>query len=352
MFTNNTDQSQGIYIPNYPPPPLPFTQSHNSCLNSRIETFKGRFEHFLASRPTNNRNAPDVDAALATKSVKLCDVVNEVRQCYELIDEIKVESASLLNEAICLSESEWNEKMTMLRSQRGRMMQFTHKYSDPDVQAAIETKLKRRQEKRERIRKRKKETSALRQLRIEIRNEKHRTIDEWFRETAQAIETQRLRTIEEQQIEQILSDVKQMKSKAAKNINLMESLIELHRVRRIQKSWSERCEHELVDELASLKSQWQLALASYEEEEQKLRKRMKSNDLCGEWQEVLFSASEGIQPDEVTSIQDVNDLIRIRSMWDAFVVTPASVSGSSIPIGWITPKEDPLEEWKAFKISK
>lgn len=231
-------------------------------------------------------------------------------------------------------------------------MQFTHKYSDPDVQAAIETKLKRRQEKRERIRKRKKETSALRQLRIEIRNEKHRTIDEWFRETAQAIETQRQRTIEEQQIEQILSDVKQMKSKAAKNINLMESLIELHRVRRIQKSWSERCEHELVDELASLKSQWQLALASYEEEEQKLRKRMKSNDLCGEWQEVLFSASEGIQPDEVTSIQDVNDLIRIRSMWDAFVVTPASVSGSSIPIGWITPKEDPLEEWKAFKISK
>lgn len=351
MFTSNPSQPHGIYIPNYPPPPLPFALSHDSTSNSRIDTFKERFEQYLAAREANIQSVGGGNKQIANENLKLSDATAEVRQCYELMDQIKVESASLLSENNRLTEIEWNEKMTILREKQDRMEELAGKYADPGVQAAIEIKLKRRHEKRARIQKRKRETKELRQLRIETRNEKHRLIDEWFQESARTIEKQRQRAEEEQRIERILSDVKRKKSDANKNINLMESLIELHRVRRIQKSLKEHCEHEIIDELASLKRQWQTALANYEAEEQKLRKCMKSNDLYDEWPQILFGAGEDTQQIEMNPIRDLDDLIRIRSAWDAFTVAPSNLCGSSIPIGWITPTERPADEWKAHKMS-
>lgn len=351
MHTNNPSQPHGIYIPNYPPPPLPFAPSHDSSSNSRIDTFNERFKHFLATRKANIESAHDASREIANDKLKLCDVTDEVRQCYELIDQIKVESATLLSENNRLSEIEWNEKMKILREKRNRMEQLAGRYANPNVQEAIEIKLNRRQEKRSRIQKRKRETGQLRQLRIETKIEKHRLIDEWFQESARSIEKQRQRSEEDLRIEGILSDVRRKKSNAVKNINLMESLIELHRVRRIQKSLKDRCEHEIVEELATLKRQWQTAFASYEEEERNLRKCMKSNDLYDEWQQILFGACEGSQQTANTPMQNMEDLIRIRSAWDAFIVAPTNSCGSSIPIGWITPTENPLAEWKVHKIS-
>lgn len=351
MFTNNPSQSHGIYIPNYPPPPLPFAPSHDSPSNSRVDAFKKRFEQYLVAREANIHSVVGANKQIANEKLKLSDATSEVRQCYELIDQLKVESASLLIEHNRLSEIEWNEKMTILREKQDQIKKLAGKYADPGVQAAIEIKLKRRHEKRARIQKRKRETKKLRQLRIETTNEKHRLIDEWFQESAQTIEKQRQRAEEEQRIERILSDVKRKKTDAARNINLMESLIELHRVRRIQKSLKERCEQVVVDELASLKQQWQTALANYEQEEQKLRKCMKSNDLYDEWKQVLFGAGEDTQQTETNPIRDFDDLIRIRSAWDAFIVAPSNLCGSSVPIGWITPTEKPSDEWKAHKMS-
>lgn len=344
MFSQPPD----IYIPNYPPPPLPF--AYDSSVNNRIETFKHRFEHYLANRNANIQIVQGGDKQFTNEKLKLCDVTDEMRQSYDLMDQLKVESASLLNETNRLSDIEWNEKMDILRTKQKRMIELTEKYRQPVVQATIETKLKRRQEKRARIQKRKKETSKLRQLRIKTRREKHRLIDEWFQETAQTIEKQRHRAEEEQRIERILADVKRKKSEAVKNINLMESLIELHRVRRIQKSLNDRCEHKIVDELAMLRAQWHSAHVSYEAEEQKLRKYIKSNGVYDEWQSVLFGANDDMQPNEMNLIHDMDDLIRIRSAWDAFIVAPSSFSGSSIPIGWITPKVNPIAEWNAYKI--
>lgn len=349
MSTNTASQSGGIYIPNYPPPPLPFALNHHdSSQVSRINTFKERFKHFAVDRLANIQNVLDASRQNLNKSLTLCDVTDGVRQCYELIDQIKVESASLMSEKNRSTDNEWNEKMTMLHEKQNRMMQLTEKYTNADIQAAIEMKLKRRQEKRMRIRKRKKETSELRRIRIEMRTEKHRVIDEWFQEAARTIEKERQRAQDDQRIEQILSDVKRKKSEAIKNINLMDSLIELHRVRRVQKSLNDRCEHELVDELKLLKTQWQSALATYTEEEQMLRKCTKSNDLHDEWHEVLFGAGDRTQSIEINPIEDVDDLIRIRSAWDAFIVAPSSVFGSSIPIGWVTPNANPSAEWKAY----
>lgn len=349
MTTNIASQSGGIYIPNYPPPPLPFALSHHdSSQVNHVNTFKERFEHFAAHRLAKIQNAHDASKQNLNKNLTLCYVTDEVRQCYALIDQIKIESASLMSENNRFSDNEWNEKMTILHEKQKRMMQLTEKYTNADIQAAIEMKLKRRQEKRARIRKRKKETSELHRLRIETRTEKHRVIDEWFQEAARTIEKERQRAQDDQRIEQILSDVKRKRSEAIKNINLMNSLIELHRVRRVQKLLNDRCEHELVDELKSLKTQWQSALATYTEEEQKLRKCTKSNDLYGEWHEVLFDAGDHTQSIEINSVQDVDDLIRIRSAWDAFIVAPSNVSGSSIPIGWVTPNANPSAEWKAY----
>lgn len=354
MFTSNPSQLNGIYIPNYPPPPLTIALSHDSLPNSQVDTFKSRFDHYLDNRNATNQktHVSTAQKQIGNEKLKLCDVTDEVRESYELIDQIKAECVTLLDEKNRFTEIEWNEKWTMLCEKKKRLMDLTEKYANADVQAAIEIKLKHRQEKRSRIQKRKKETSKLRHLRIETRNEKHRMIDEWFQETAQIIENQRQRAEEDQRIERILSDVKRKKSEAAKNINLMDSLIELHRVRRIQKSLSDRCEHKLVGELASLKAQWHSAIAIYEREEQKLRKCMTSNDLYDEWQEVLFGASEGTQQNGMSPHHCLDDLIRVRTAWDAFIVTSSSFPASSIPIGWITPNERPVAEWITYKMSK
>lgn len=354
MFTSNLSQSHRIYIPNYPPPPVPSASGHDLALTSQVDTFRSRFDDYLANRKAiiqETRMAAGQRQSTNEK-LKLCDLTDEVREFYELMDEIKVESASMLSENNRLTEIEWNEKWTLLCKKRNRLMELAEKYTSADIQSAIEIKLKQRQEKRRRIQKRKKETSELRHLRIETRKEKHRVIDEWFEKTAQAIESQRQRAEEDQRIERILSDVKRKKFEATKNINLMDSLIELHRVRRIQKSLNDRFEHELVVELASLKAHWQSAIASYEEEEQKLRKCMTSNDFFDEWQEVLFGASEGIQQNETCPVQCLDDLTRVRTAWDAFIVAPSTLSGSSIPIGWITPNGCPAAEWMAYKMSK
>lgn len=352
MFTNTNSQPHGIYIPNYPPPPLPSVSTQNALsLKNRVDTFRERIAHYLANRKKIIQNTHETDTQIANEKLKLCDVTEEIRHCYELMDEIKLESASLLTESTCMSENEWTEKISMLREKQTQMMHLTEKYINPDIQTAIEIKLTRRQQKRLRIKKRKKETYELRQLRNQIRQEKHRLIDDWFQETAKTIGKQREQAEEVRRVEQILWDVKRKKADAIKNIHLMESLIELHRVRCIQKSLNVRCERELVDELSMLKSQWHLTLSTYEEEEQKLRNVMKSNDFSDMWRKVLFCANNEIShQDNVHPINDMDDLIRIRRAWDACTVSQSNLSGSSIPIGWITPNVTPLAEWATYQI--
>lgn len=346
MFASN----QHVYIPPYPPPPLPSASVRDTSSTNLVSTFTHRLHQFLVDRQTTiNSSKQKRRQQNALPKIKLSDVTNEMRRCYEMIDEVNAECASLMAQNEQISQTEWNARLQVLQTKQMKVVELTAKYMAPNVQTAVHQQLEHRKGKRMRIQKRKKETKEWRQQQIHMRDEKHRLIDEQIQKATEAIEKQRQQTQDEQKDERLLSKVKRMKCDATKNIDLIESLIELHRVRRVRNSLNDHFERDVVDELAMLKTQWLFALATYETDEKRLHSKTRSTYLYDEWHQALFVASTSAQSDPLQSIETMDDLIRVRHAWDAFIVNQSHLPGSTVPIGWITPSEHPLDEWRIYK---
>lgn len=344
MFRNLADcQLHGIYSLNRPQLQQIFAPNYDSISKYRTGKFKERLKNYISK----TQNSHCTKKQETNKNSKLCDVMAELRQCYDMIDQINTQSVSSLSENERMSDTEWSEKLIMLRGKQKRIQELTRKCTNVDVQI-IEMKLKRRREKRKRIRQRKQETSRLQALRTATIGKKYRAVDEWFQETTRTIEGNRKRVQEDERIEQILIDVKRKKSEAVKTINLIESLIDLHRVRWIQGSSTDCSECAIAYELSNLRTRWLSKYATYTEKEQKLRESLKLNAPHVEWRKILFGVGQYIKSKEINLIQNKDELIRLRNGWDAFVTTSSSGSDSSIPIGWITPNATPSIKWKAY----
>lgn len=355
----NTIQYSGN-IPKYPPP-LSTHQAHTSKASGhpsiQFVTFQSRLNQYLAARTACNHISHQHKAISQQHSygskIKLSDVTAEMSQCYELTDKLKIELNDLANAKDTLTDAQWNERIAIVEHKKVTLVNLTEKYNDQNVQENIKNALKRRKKKRENIKKRKRETMEMKRFQIEKRLRIHQKIDKYLEANAHKLLKERQRIDAEQRAEEILAGVKKRKTEARKYITLIDSLIELHHVRCVQKGSDEHSEKELKRQLALLQTMWTDAIQNYEQEEEQLRKFLKTQDqYIGEWRNVLFGCDESVAIGTnpfLKSENSIKELIRIRRSWDKCIVPKNDPFGSTIPLGWITPNKNSSEKWKIYR---
>lgn len=290
-------QNQSIIIPNYPPPPLPQSLSHPVCWNSegRLHLYEQRLRnyHFEKKEAAVGRNYEQKGSDLT----RISDVKSELQKALGAIEDLKNQKLELQRNIESSSEAEWTTKIDDISKNQKELTDLITKYTNPDFRNVIQERISKRQVKRSRIKKRKEQTREWKQQLLKERESKNAKIDAWFHTKIAENNEERRKIDGLKRAEQILSGVTKKKTEAKRYISLLDSLVELRRVRRIQSGKNDTGEGEFVAKIGRLKNIWNDAIENYGVDEKELQKFLTDkSDVSGydEWYEALFGTTRGV----------------------------------------------------------
>lgn len=348
---------QNVFVPNFPPPPLLPQVTNNLNTSSPAQSippqanynlFKERLTNYLARRKGQSTETPSMKLHL--EPTKLSEVSSEMSQCVHLVQTLNENIDNLSQEAAGMDVAQWNDHISQLNVKISNLSSICSKYNDRDVHIQVKSLIDKRQEKRNRIKKRKMETNVLKKYEVMKRVRNHQQIDEWIKKNAAEILKNRQQLETKQRAEQMFMDVKNRQNEADKFIMLMESLKELHHIRNRDKYRGQNDDVEFNREIEEIKQMWLEASRAYATEEKHLRKFINYTDNCTEWQNVLFG--EPTKEDQIMSLRKKNDgfnqLIAIRRLWDHLIVSQDNPFASKVPTCWVLPNTNPSEQWKIY----
>lgn len=334
---------QNVFIPNYPPPPitskLTYTnQPHNSTkiYGKRLEEYLKVCEQRKISRQSEKQ-----------QKTKLSDATREIRQCYDSIESLRNEISIISTNKINSTEAQWNLHFVELNEKVNQLQLVADRLTS--TQSQIQQAIQKREQKRANIKKQKIEIRKIRQMQQKHREEKHRIIDQWLEKNTQKTTEDKRRIETEKRVEKILSDVKQKKIEAEKQILLFESLKELHRLRFREKPTTSSNVDKFNQEIDDLKLMWQSELEKYNMEEKTLRDLINDDNHFDAWHKVFFGTDIKQNDSFMLGQNSLSQLIEIRRLWDKCIVSPNSPFASTIPIGLVTPNPNPTKKWKTYQ---
>lgn len=249
-----------------------------------------------------------------------------------------------------LDEHEWAAKMVDIGRQKEEISNRIQKYAGTNLLSKIQDLLKRRKKKRERIRRKSARLKIERNDAQLKRDKLHKVCDDWVKQKTEKDLEQKRMMEAAQRSELVLYSVNKRIASAEKYLHLFEMVQKLRKSRYHANPRKDNNEKGFLEKLERLRCVWSDALLAYKEEKKKLQSFLSesSKSLEHQWREVLFG--EGFQDTthnmEASSLQQ---LIEIRRTWDSFIVPADYAIGSSIPVGWVTPNENPLEQWKQYR---
>lgn len=339
------------FVPNFPPPPIPtgfnFMQSNTSAIDALSELRNPNlYKHRLQNYSKNQKISSELNQS--KKSVKLNEVAKEVSHGFDMIKMIKTEIEQMSQNSSSMSESEWNQQIAQLNCHTDDLSAICLKYNDSNLFDEVQNLVEKRQIKRDRIKKRKAETKMVRKYEAINRERKHNEIDKWLKKNTEEILKNQRELETKQRAEQILMNVKTRKTEAEKSILVLNSLKELNRVRNRNKNATD--DSEFNREIDEIKQIWLDAHKKYEIEEKGLRTFLNCTNILEEWRNVMFGEPKKEYATFSAKKKDsgLNQLIKIRNLWDQCIVPDINPFGSNIPIGWVFPNPNPTDQWKKY----
>lgn len=306
-YNSNTQRS--INTP-YSHLPSASSQPHwPNQTNSRYSLFKLKLEtyvpHQSAPRPAFNSKASPINL-----NVRLSDVKNDFKQAFSIIDDIKQEIQQANSKIDELTEQEWLTNIEHIQRKQLELQLLTDKYKCPNLKEAIQRKASKRARKRLNIRKRKEAVRQFRKRTEEQRTAKHAEIDEWLVHQQQENSEHRRKAEYSKCAEEILDGMVKKRLEATQYIKLLDSLVDLRRVRSVQSGRSDTGQKEFVAKIERLKNVWLDAKLNYEIEEKELQSYVNPNgSLEDEWCRALFGCDKTM----LSSVtKNVKDMLRIR----------------------------------------
>lgn len=344
-----------VFVPAFPPPPLHQLYNPNpvpESLSTHIDfsLYRTRFRSYLNSRQ-NQKESNQLRVTQPQKGLKLNDVTTELRIGFDLIEMMKKDLEKLSQNASSMPTSQWDEEMFQLNSKADELSAIHSKYKDGKIINCVQTLIKKRQTKRDRIKMSKADTQAFKKYEAIKRQQKHQEIDKWLEKNAEEIREQRQQIETKQRAEQILMDVKSRKTEAERSLLVLNSLKELYHARNRDKPSSTQNGAEFNQEINEIHQIWLAAYKKYETEEKELQKFLNCTNSWEEWRDSIFG--EPKKEDAIFALKKkdngINQLIRIRNLWDKFIVPDDNTFGSNIPLGWAFPNANPSDKWNEYR---
>lgn len=345
-----------VFVPNFPPPTLSLhvdgkeysNQSQITLKSGNLQIYRERLQNHLKSR--TNRTPLRIPNNNTTNVLKLCEISKQLSHCYNLIETINQEIERLSQAASSISQHQWNERISILRCKTNDLFATHEKYNVPGVRCHVKSLVDRRSNKRGRIRKRKTETKTLKSCIMKNRELKHQQIDQWLKNNAEQIRENRRQMETKQRTKEILMEVKIRKNEAKTNLMVFDSLKTLYTIRNRDRPTNANTDAVFYQEIEQLTQMWLDAFKKYAAEESELSKYLPYSNHWTNWKDVIFG--ESTQADDLFKFtkngNSLNQLIKIRRLWDAFIVSDDNPNGSNVPFGWIIPNENPTDQWKLY----
>lgn len=270
---------------------------------------------------------------------------------------------------------------SQLKAKKEELLAIYSAVSNPDLISLIQTKLQKIQKKRECQRKQKVLRSNIKKAAEQHRVEQHEKIDRWLN----SIKNKYLHVKKENEIKKeadnILSEVKKKISEAKHNIEALVALEKLRNARKanfLAKGGFVFSKHEtqFTEKVSQMRVVMQKQLSIYEDEERALsvmleteqegqreeeknRKIKKLKQLQEEKQanilECLFGNQDTPSPSDPeymywkyysSGTDSMENLLKVRYEWDAFLVPSNCEEGSSIPQQWVVPELPSSALWE------
>jgi len=316
--------------------------------NSRLSLFKHRLNTYVHNNQSAPRPAFSSKANPINTNVRLSDVKNDFKQAFSVIDEIKQETQQLHLKIDQLPEQEWLTSIEHMQRKQLELQLLTEKYKCPNLRDAIHQKASKLAKKRLNIRKRKEATRQFKKQSEEQRVAKHAEIDEWQHHQQQESFEHRRKADDSKCAQHILDAMVRKKLEATQYIKLLDSLVELRRVRSIQSGRNDTGQKEFVAKIERLRNVWADAKLNYEIEARELQNHVNPNgSLEDEWCQALFGCDKTMLSGQT---KNARDLLRNRRLWDKCLVSHDHPFGSAVPVGWITPNSNASEEWTKYRL--
>lgn len=349
------------FIPNYlPPSARECSSDQNQLLNAvssteksdiehvKSELYRERFNHYLDSRKIQTKQ--NLFKNKPSTVITLGEFTKDISHYFNLTRNMNKTIEILLREVSTMNKQHWNAHISKLDTDIKDLNNIFSKYIDEIVRNNIQYLVRKRQTKRNNIRKRKVESKLQKNLEIKRRTIKHQQIDSLLTENVKNISLNRHERETRQRAEIILMDVKSRKNEADSYILILESLQKLHRLRNRYGHSSIKADDESYREMDEIKKIWINALKNYDIEEKSLLNIVFDTNNFEEWCDTFFE--QPLQGKLFTFLKknkSLNRIISNRIAWDKCIVPNNNPIGMNLPFGWACPNSIPfIDKWKAY----
>ncbi|XP_065216870.1 programmed cell death protein 7-like [Planococcus citri] len=348
---------------NYPPPPFP------PPLIGGFPTFPPAYVNhptsvaFAAGQSTSSEIISDDDFKLdkffpeavkkprISSRVKLWEISRQLRSYCRMLRALEDDLEYISEERTLLDE----DKVRDIVSKQERLISCKNSLcQDPTLLTCLKYKINERRKKRKYRKAKRKSKSNIHVY--EIASEHMQRLEQ---EATRVKQDEKLK----QEADTILSSVIQKKTDARYQIQLLQNLLKLHSARVHQLTVETNFTPDISitgfeKVLEKLTNLWESKIREYATEEKGLKLMIKElavnaedeeikelKNTFAKWLELMFGTRDSHSDLFYSTFEQ---LIRIRSDWDKYVVDGNDPNGSKIPGGWVIPKYNENRSWNKF----
>lgn len=308
---------QPIFCKHLPPPTIlgdhyhQHTADHSPSVN---QLFEQKIQAFLSDRQNADTSTTCRPAA---KLAKLSTIKQELTQLKISLDGLKSDETNLRCTVAQLTTEQWIDTTNALANRRKAIEETIAKYESPAaVMKCVRQLIAKRLRKRLKLKALKSQRNHLRLANEKRRALLHDHIDRWQSERIANEQQMKVKHQQAERVPQVLGGVTKKKAEAKKYLAVLESLIELRRVRQIQSGKRQTGEMHFREQIDKLKTVWSDALENSENDERELRKYLGDDNgqatIESGWKRMLFGV-------DAVGVDVRNPLLKANYFVDDFI---------------------------------
>lgn len=274
--------------------------------------------------------------------VSISDLRSELVVLLKEVECLKTQKQTLEKEIESQPDSQWQASFKQLEKIQQSIASKLTRLNNSELRRQLGKKLHARRKKREWQRRRCTRLKTQKAEVVQNRAKLHEQIDQWQREQWKLVEKEKQAQHELDFASHFLADVHRRKAACKRYLAKFEKMKD----------------REPSAELGELTQSWTARLSECIKEEKRLKdvlaRRSAANyqrRVENEWNKALFGDTipKKFEHPLLGADRSREVLIETRRAWDACLVDSGDDESSAMPLGWVLPTADPIEDWAKYQ---
>ncbi|XP_062554033.1 programmed cell death protein 7 [Armigeres subalbatus] len=320
-----------FFDPTRPPPTIELL-----CNQNIAQEYNG-----TKVQPSNAHQNNLAPASITSLRTELVDLI-------EKVEKLKTNKEWLEKETESQSDNEWKINFEQAKLLKQNIDDTLLNLMDSDRLKLVQKKLHLRRKKRDWIMRRKSRMKQEKDKAIQNRKKLDDQIDQWQKEQRKQLDKEKQAQQELDFASKFLADVHRRKAACKRYLAKFDKMKNRNKL-----------DKDLQTEIDDLTRTWTTNLCDCIKEEKRLKDVLARKSAANyqrrvenEWNKTLFGDAipKKFEHPLLGADRDREVLIGVRHEWDVCLVDHHDEEGSSIPLGWVLPPENPTSDWSKYQM--